>query len=107
VADTGALGIAGFVVQPGAPWRIDLSSTRGIPSDVQAVSLNLAAISFGDGYLTVYPCDQPRPLASNLNYTPGLVRTNLATVSLAADGSVCVYTYRPALVVADLVGWYH
>ncbi|MCU1346593.1 MAG: hypothetical protein JWL70_2859 [Acidimicrobiia bacterium] len=106
VADTGAAGIAGLIVQPGRPLRIDLSAQRGIPSDVRAVSLNLATVSFGDGFLTVYPCDQPRPLASNLNYTPGLVRTNLATVPLAADGSVCIYTYRPALIVADLVGWY-
>jgi len=106
VADTGGLGFNGFVVQPGTPWRIDLSAARGLPGDVRAVSLNLATIAFDDGYLTVYPCDQPRPLSSNLNYTPSLVRTNLATVALAADGSVCIFTYRPALIVADLVGWY-
>jgi hypothetical protein len=106
VADTGAQGESGYLVGPSQPLRIDLSSRAGVPSDVRAVSLNLATIAFANGYLTAYPCDRPRPLASNLNYVPLLVGTNLATVPVAADGSVCIFSYKPALIVADLVGWY-
>jgi SpoIID/LytB domain protein len=58
------------------------------------------------GYLTAYPCDRPRPLASNVNYTAGGDAGNLATVPLAADGTLCVSSLRAVDVVVDLVGWY-
>ncbi len=30
-----------------------------------------------DGFITVYPCDKPRPVASNLNFTKGETIANL------------------------------
>ena len=55
------------------------------------------------------PCDQPRPLASVLNLRPGLLRSNLSLLSLAADGTVCLYAYTvdgsAVHLVADAVGW--
>ena len=37
----------------------------------------------GFGYLTAYPCTQPRPLASNLNYAPGQIVANQANIDVA------------------------
>jgi hypothetical protein len=39
--------------------------------------------SQADGYLTVWPCDQPQPNASNLNFRRGIDVPNLVTVKLA------------------------
>ncbi len=48
-------------------------------------------------------------MASVLNLRPGLLRSNLSLLSLAADGTVCLYAYTvdgsPVHLVADAVGW--
>lgn len=54
------------------------------------------------GYVTVYPCDQPLPTASNLNYVGWHTVANLAFVPVAADGSVCVYSKATTDVIVDL-----
>ena len=55
--------------------------------------------------MTVYPCSSGRPLASNLNLTPGDIRPNLVTVPLDEAGQVCIFTQGPMDLVADLAGW--
>jgi hypothetical protein len=58
------------------------------------------------GFLTAYPCDRPVPVASNVNYVARLASGNLATVPLAADGSLCVFSQRDSHVVVDVFGWF-
>lgn len=53
----------------------------------------------GPGYVTVYPCDTPRPLASNLNDAAGDITANSVVARLSATGSVSLFT----LAVADLI----
>ena len=59
------------------------------------------------GFLTVYPCDQPRPVTSNVNYLAGRDTADAAIVGVSAtDGSVCVFTSAPTHVVVDINGWF-
>jgi hypothetical protein len=58
------------------------------------------------GFLTVYPCGQPPPTASNLNYVVGQNVPNLVTVKVGANGQVCVFSLARTHVVADISGWY-
>mgnify|MGYP002682602072 CR=1 FL=1 len=44
------------------------------------------------GYLTVYPCGEDRPLASNVNYTAGAVVPNAVLAKVGVDGKVCIFT---------------
>ena len=60
----------------------------------------------GDGFLTVYPCGEPRPLSSNLNYRVGTTRAVAVTTQIGNNGAVCVYTQAPTHVIADLTGFY-
>lgn len=61
----------------------------------------------GPGFVTVYPCANDRPLASNLNMVAaGQTVPNLVTVSLDDDARLCLYTSVDAHLVADLAGWY-
>lgn len=70
-----------------------------------AVALNLTAVApDGPGYLTAYPCDQPRPTASNVNYVAGQTVAVLAVARPDADGNVCVFTKAASDVVVDLSG---
>ena len=58
-----------------------------------------------DGYLTAWPCDQPRPEASNLNFRRGADVPNLVSVKLAANGTVCIFSTAPTDVIADVAGY--
>ena len=54
------------------------------------------------GFVTVYPCDEPRPLASNLNYVAGQTVANLVTVR--SDGGVCFFASSTTHLVVDAQG---
>jgi hypothetical protein len=86
---------------------IKVAGVNGVPANATAVAANLTITdSPYFGYLTAFPCDAPRPLASNLNYAPGQVVTNLAAVKLSADGRLCVFVSNTTAVVIDVSGWW-
>jgi len=90
----------------GGPRRLaaETEVTVGVGPD-GAVAVNLTAVApDGPGYLTVYPCDQPRPVASNVNYAPGQTVAVLAVARPDADGNVCVFSKAATDVVVDLAG---
>jgi hypothetical protein len=76
-----------------------------VPSGATAATVNLTATSTGGpGFLTAYRCDQPRPLASNVNYGAGQTVANLAVVPVGVDGRLCVYASAATDVIVDLLG---
>jgi hypothetical protein len=78
----------------------------GVPStDVSAVSLNVTVTEpQRDGWLTVYPCGQPRPLASSLNFARSATVANAVLSGIGANGSVCIVSSADAHVVVDVMG---
>jgi hypothetical protein len=54
-----------------------------------------------DGYLTVWPCGNARPTASNLNPVAGATVANGATVGLTG-GVLCLYSSTTTQVIVDL-----
>ena len=81
----------------------------GVPaSGVTAVALNTTVTEPTAGsYLTVYPSDATKPVASNLNFGPGQTVPNLVIVGVGADGKVNVYNAVGQVhVIFDVVGWY-
>jgi len=80
-----------------------------IPADATAVALNVTTTnSTAASYLTLWPSDTARPLASNLNWTAGAPPTpNKVDVKLSVDGLVSVYNLAGSVdVLADAVGFY-
>jgi hypothetical protein len=78
-----------------------------VPSEAGAVTVNVTVTEPDDlGFITAYPCDQPRPEASNLNYAPGQSIANLVTAKLSADGRLCLYTLASTHLIADIAAWY-
>lgn len=57
----------------------------------------------GSGYFTAFPCDQQRPVVSNLNFAAGQTVSNMAAVRTNAAGEFCVSTSRAAHIVFDEV----
>jgi len=77
------------------------------PAGTTAVSLNVAVTDPArDGYLTVYPCGSPLPLASNLNFAAGRTISNHVTASVGSDGTVCIYASQDTDIVVDVEGIY-
>ncbi len=101
-----AIGMPGRTpVGAGKVLTLKVAGRNGIPNGIDAVTMNVTAVDpLGDGFLTVWPCDQPRPDVSNLNFPPGRTVPNLVTVALSATGTVCIYTYAATHLIAGRGG---
>jgi len=105
-------GTGGAVNPIGAGGTIDVAVTNrvGVPATgVTAVALNVAATNATGppSYLTVWPTGQSRPLASNLNFVPGVSVPNLVIARVGIDGKVSLYNNLGSVnVVADVQGYF-
>ncbi|HSJ90787.1 MAG TPA: hypothetical protein VK917_01890, partial [Ilumatobacter sp.] len=88
--------------------KVKVTDIAGVvpATGVGAVSLNVTvAQPEGSGYATVYPCGT-RPEASNLNYVAGQVVANAVIAPVSADGEICLYSFAPAHLLADINGYF-
>src|SRR4029079_17452706 len=66
-----------------------VAGTCGIPSSATAVAINLAVVLPADaGDLRVYAAGGTAPVASAINFRPGVVRANNAVIPLGAGGQI-------------------
>ena len=104
------VGTGGFSgpLGPGGTIAVKVGGAGGVPADAAAAVMNVTATEpSAASYLTVYPSDVARPLASNLNYGAGQTVPNLVTVRLGRDGKARMFNAAGSVhVVADVVGWY-
>ncbi|MCU1397314.1 MAG: hypothetical protein JWN62_423 [Acidimicrobiales bacterium] len=92
---------------PGQTLILSFPQQSGIPSVVDTAVVNVTATdAVASGYVTVHPCDQPVPLASNINIVPGETRPNLVLSRVGADGTICVTANIAVHLVVDLQGWF-
>ena len=97
---------------PGRPL-VPADTTRTIPldsivpSDATTVVANLTVTEpQADGFLTAFPCDEPFPLASNLNFRAGESRAVAIVVGVDDAARLCVRSSTPAHIVLDVSGFY-
>lgn len=94
---------------PGESRILPVAGHGGVPgAGATAAVLNVTVTDPTDSsFLTIWPSDVARPLASSLNWPAGATRPNLVVAPLAADGSLAVYNLTGSVqVIADVVGWY-
>jgi hypothetical protein len=99
----------GGATSAGQTVELQVAGRAGIPEDAVAAVLNITATdTAGWGYLSVFPCGETRPNASNLNYTEaGDTRPNAVVTKLGAGGKVCIYTGEAgAQLIADVDGFF-
>lgn len=71
----------------------------------KTVTGNLTSTETDDnGYITGYPCDQPRPLASDLNPRQNEVVANRYIGKASQDGKICFYSLKGTHLVFDANG---
>jgi hypothetical protein len=90
----------------GSTYELRVAGRGAVPLDAAAAMLNVTAVLPSTaGFVTVYPCGRPRPLASNLNFGPGDVVPNAVLVKLGTSGKVCLYTSATSDLVVDVNGY--
>ncbi len=99
---------AAIGVRPaGSTLTLDIAGRVGLPAQAAAVALNITATEpTGPGFITIFPCDQPQPTASNLNYAAGQTVPNAVITALSGSGTVCVFTLQQAHLIVDVSGWF-
>ena len=96
---------------------LNVAVAGGNPSDVIPAGATAAVFNvtvanpIAQGFLTVFPEDKSRPLAtSNVNYGAGQVTTNRVIVPLsttgALPGDITIYTSTATDVIVDVSGYY-
>jgi hypothetical protein len=108
VLDTRAGGNAG-AVGPGATIDIPFAGVGGVPaSGAVAVAMNVTVTQpTASGFVTMFPTGASRPLAANLNFTPGKTVPNLVVAKLGAGGRVSLFSSAGSThVVIDVAGWF-
>ena len=116
ICDTRQTSVSGITDQctgktmgPGSTLTVQVAGKGGVPSTgVEAVVMNVTVTdTTAGGYLTVWPAGQPRPLASDLNWSPGEVKANLVVATLGASGAVSIYSNSGSTdVIIDVVGYF-
>ena len=87
-------------------FELKVTARSGVPADADAVMLNVTAVGpVAAGFLTVFPCGSPRPIASNVNYVAGDVVPNAVLAKVGAGGKVCIYTSQGTDVIVDVTGY--
>ena len=94
---------------PGDVLAVQVDGQGGVPaSGVGAVVLNVTAVGASSrGYLTAFPAGGTAPLASNVNYGPGISVPNRVIVPVSAAGAVDILSFAgtPQILV-DVAGWF-
>ena len=89
----------------GTVTQLTVGGRAGIPADAATSVLNVTVVGAeAPGFITVYPCGQSRPLASNLNYVAGDVIPNAVISGIGTAGKVCVYNSAPTGLIVDASG---
>ncbi len=89
----------------GSVQRITLRDMDGVPADATAAMLNVTVTEpEAPGFVTVFPCTDEVPTASNLNYVAGQTVPNAVLAALDADGAVCLFTMAATHIVVDVNG---
>jgi hypothetical protein len=99
---------SGFVLTADNQAAFQMTGSFGIPTTgVSSVILNVTATgATAPGYITVWPCDQPQPYTSNLNYLPYQDIPNAVIATVDSNGQVCFASSSPTFLIADISGWF-
>lgn len=86
--------------------RFRIGGRGEVPADAIGAIVNITAIRpFTVGFVTAWSCEGDRPLASSLNYSPGVTVGNEVVVELGPDGDICLFNSTETDLAADVVGY--
>jgi hypothetical protein len=105
-----ARGLSPVPLPPPGPPPVPARTTVTVPvgaaaAAAKAVGVNLTVVApAAAGWAVAYPCGQPVPPTSSLNYAAGQTVAGFAVVGVGTGGAVCVQASSAAHLVVDLTG---
>jgi hypothetical protein len=94
-------------LRAGEVLELDVGDRNATPPWATAALLNVTVTQPSEpGFVTVYPCGSPLPVASSLNYAAGQTIANAVIAKLGEGGRVCLYTLADTHLVVDVNGYY-
>ena len=95
------------IIAANAPLEIAVTGRFDVPADASATMLNVTIVNpVNDGFATVYPCGQPIPTASNINFTAGHNVPNLVLAAAGLGGRTCIVSSATTHILADVTAWF-
>lgn len=99
------------VVVADSTLKLQLRSRGGVPANGVSVALNLTAVASAKaGWATVWPCNEAKPNASNINFLQGVTRANMVigriTTTGADTGKICISPSVNTHLIVDVMGYY-
>lgn len=87
----------------GETLEVQIAGRGKVPIGATSVVVNVTvAAPTGVGYVTLFPCQDTRPLASSLNYVGGVNGANDVVAQLSSDGKLCAYVFAGTHLVLDV-----
>jgi hypothetical protein len=87
--------------------EVPVAGVGGVGAHPSAVMVNATITNPTDpGYLTIWPCDQPRPTTSNLNFVAGQTIANAVLATVAPNGTICAMSNTRVDIIIDAQGWF-
>jgi hypothetical protein len=89
------------------PLEVPVTGRFDVPADAIATLINVTAVgAVADGFVTVYPCGQGVPVASNINFRAGQNVPNLVLAAAGAGGKTCIQSSVATHILADVTAWF-
>jgi hypothetical protein len=89
------------------PLEVPVTGRFDVPADASATLINVTAVgAVADGFVTVYPCGQGVPVASNINFRAGQNVPNLVLAAVGAGGKTCIQSSVATHILADVTAWF-
>jgi hypothetical protein len=99
---------ANSTLGPSTTITVPVAGVGVVPSNAKGVVLNVAVTNTtAQSDLVVYPSTSPLPTAADINWLPGVTRSNLVPVKLGTDGAIKIVNDQGNVdVVVDVLGYY-
>jgi RHS repeat-associated protein len=98
-------------IAPNDSIDVQIGGVGGLPAaspTVAGVVMNVTPLTTGEGYLKLWPSDEPEPDLSSVNYSPGSASNVIVVRPGATDGKIKIRNTGNADVdvVIDSQGWF-
>jgi hypothetical protein len=86
--------------------EVQVAGSPGVPVDASMILFNATVTSpVTAGFLTVFPCGEPIPPTSTLNFAAGATVPNFVVAKIGTAGRVCLYSTSRTEVLVDVAGY--
>ena len=90
----------------GQQIALQVTGRGDIPRGATAAVLSVVAVDPTQrGHLRTFPCSEPTPTTSTVNFASGQNVANTTIATLSASGRICIFALTDADVVVDAMGW--